>query len=70
MTSRLLMAYDARAKRLGVRARPSEEVRGSTRATAILDHDDPRIRDLAQRVEGERGDPARRTAGRAPDHRA
>lgn len=53
MTSRLLMAYDARAKRLGVRARPSEEVRGSTRATAILDHDDPRIRALAKRVESE-----------------
>jgi hypothetical protein len=42
-----------RAKRLGVRARPSAEVRGSTRATAILDHDAPRIRTLAQRVESE-----------------
>ncbi|TQE33779.1 transglutaminase domain-containing protein [Streptomyces ipomoeae] len=50
MTSRLLMAYNARDKRAGARTRPPEDIRGSTRATAILDHDDPLVGRLAHRV--------------------
>ncbi|MFE7838469.1 transglutaminase domain-containing protein [Streptomyces sp. NPDC057474] len=50
MTSRLLMSYDAQAKRAGVPAREAEDVVGSTRATAILDHDDPLVGAVARRV--------------------
>ncbi|MDX3641610.1 transglutaminase domain-containing protein [Streptomyces sp. MB09-02B] len=53
MTSRLLMSYNAQAKRAGVPASEPERVAGSTRATAILDHDDPRVGALARRVESE-----------------
>ena len=53
MTSRLLMSYNAQAKRAGVPAREPDRVAGSTRATAILDHDDPRVGALARRVESE-----------------
>lgn len=50
MTSRLLMSYNAQAKRAGVPAREPAAVVGSTRATAILDHDDPLVGALARRV--------------------
>ncbi|KND46130.1 MULTISPECIES: transglutaminase domain-containing protein [Streptomyces] len=50
MTSRLLMSYNAQGKRAGVPARESAGVVGSTRATAILDHDDPLVGALARRV--------------------
>ncbi|UUU31713.1 transglutaminase domain-containing protein [Streptomyces sp. CA-210063] len=50
MTSRLLMSYDARAKRAGARARSPRDVAGSTRATEILDHDDPLVGAVARRV--------------------
>ncbi|MFF5361652.1 transglutaminase domain-containing protein [Streptomyces scabiei] len=50
MTSRLLMSYNAQARRAGVPAREPAGVAGSTRATAILDHDDPLVGALARRV--------------------
>ncbi|MGW0845050.1 transglutaminase domain-containing protein [Streptomyces sp. NPDC002787] len=50
MTSRLLMSYDAQVKRAGVAAKAPEDVVGSTRATAILDHDDPLVGAVARRV--------------------
>ncbi|MEI5527306.1 transglutaminase domain-containing protein [Streptomyces brasiliscabiei] len=53
MTSRLLMSYNAQVKRAGVPAGEPDRVVGSTRATAILDHDDPRVGALARRAESE-----------------
>ncbi|MDX3588393.1 transglutaminase domain-containing protein [Streptomyces europaeiscabiei] len=50
MTSRLLMSYNTQAKRAGVPAREPAGVVGSTRATAILDHDDPLVGAVARRV--------------------
>lgn len=50
MTSRLLMSYDAQARRTGAPAREPADVAGSTRATAILDHDDPLVGAVARRV--------------------
>ncbi|MFE7759814.1 transglutaminase domain-containing protein [Streptomyces sp. NPDC057438] len=50
MTSRLLMSYNAQTRRAGVPAREPAGVAGSTRATAILDHDDPLVGALARRV--------------------
>ncbi|UUU24174.1 transglutaminase domain-containing protein [Streptomyces sp. DSM 40750] len=50
MTSRLLMSYDARTRRAGTRAQSPQDVAGSTRATAILDHDDPLVGAVARRV--------------------
>lgn len=50
MTSRLLMSYDAQAKRAAVTVREPADVIGSTRATEILDHDDPRVGAVARRV--------------------
>ncbi|WP_338896677.1 transglutaminase domain-containing protein [Streptomyces sp. TG1A-60] len=53
MTSRLLMSYGARPGRAAAPVREPAHVAGSTRATAILDHDDPLVRALASRVLGE-----------------
>lgn len=50
MTSRLLMSYNAQVKRAGVPAGEPADVAGSTRATAILDHDDPLVGAVARRV--------------------
>ncbi|WP_200303933.1 transglutaminase domain-containing protein [Streptomyces adelaidensis] len=50
MTSRLLMSYNTQAERAGARPRDPAEVVGSTRATAILDHDDPLVGAVARRV--------------------
>lgn len=53
MTSRLLMAYGARERRAGAAVPGANDVRGSTRATPILDHDDPLVRAIAGRVVSE-----------------
>lgn len=53
MTSRLLMAYGVRGRRTEATVRKPEDIRGSTRATPILDHDDPRVRAIAGRVQHE-----------------
>ncbi|MFC8677165.1 transglutaminase domain-containing protein [Streptomyces sp. BK205] len=50
MTSRLLMSYNAQAKRAAVTVREPMGVVGSTRATPILDHDDPLVGAVARRV--------------------
>ncbi|WP_326579173.1 transglutaminase domain-containing protein [Streptomyces sp. NBC_00481] len=50
MTSRLLMSYNAQAQRAGTPAREPADVVGSTRATVILDHDDPLVGAVARRV--------------------
>ncbi|MFF6781749.1 transglutaminase domain-containing protein [Streptomyces sp. NPDC012510] len=50
MTSRLLMSYNVRTRRAGVPAREPADVVGSTRATAILDHDDPQVGAVARRA--------------------
>ncbi|QFQ99625.1 transglutaminase domain-containing protein [Streptomyces phaeolivaceus] len=53
MTSRLLMSYNAQVKRAGAPASEPSCVVGSTRATAILDHDDPRVGAVARRAQSE-----------------
>ncbi|WP_217182117.1 transglutaminase domain-containing protein [Streptomyces sp. AC495_CC817] len=50
MTSRLLMSYNAQVKRSAMTVREPAGVLGSTRATQILDHDDPLVAAVARRV--------------------